>query len=59
MQKKTWLSDRGINTRAAFAQILIDYLTVSPDTSCVFLLHDPEKPLTGGAKKGRPQKILQ
>jgi hypothetical protein len=39
--KKTWLSDRGINTRAASAQVLIDYLTVSPDTSCVFLLHDP------------------
>jgi hypothetical protein len=54
--QKTWLSDRGINTRAASAQVLIDYLTVSPDTSCVFLLHDPETPLTGGAKKGRPKK---
>jgi hypothetical protein len=50
--QKTWLSDRGINTRAASAQVLIDYITVSPDTSCVFLLHDPETPLTGGAKKG-------
>jgi hypothetical protein len=57
--QKTWLSDRGINTRAASAQVLIDYLTVSPDTSCVFLLHDPETPLTGGAKKGRPKKNLQ
>jgi uncharacterized protein YlbG (UPF0298 family) len=54
--QKTWLSDRGINTRAASAQVLIDYLTVSPDTSCAFLLHDPETPLTGGAKKGRPKK---
>jgi hypothetical protein len=54
--QKTWLSYRGINTRAASAQVLIDYLTVSPDTSCVFLLHDPEIPLTGGAKKGRPKK---
>jgi hypothetical protein len=26
--QKTWLSDRGINTRAASAQVLIDYLTV-------------------------------
>jgi hypothetical protein len=25
-------------------------------TSCVFLLHDPETPLTGGTKKGRPKK---
>jgi hypothetical protein len=57
--QKTWLSDRGISTRAASAQVLIDYLTVSPDTSCVFLLHDPETPLNGGAKKGRPKKILQ
>jgi hypothetical protein len=39
--QKTWLSDRDINTRAASAQVLINYLTVSPDTSCVFLLHDP------------------
>jgi hypothetical protein len=54
--QKTWLSDRGINTRAASAQVLIDYLTVSPDTSCVFLLHDPETPLTGGAKKGHLKK---
>jgi hypothetical protein len=55
--QKTWLSDRGINTRAASAQVPIDYLTVSPDTSCVFLLHDPETPLTGGAKKGLPKKF--
>jgi uncharacterized protein YlbG (UPF0298 family) len=57
--QKTWLSDRGINTRAASAQVLIIYLTVSPDTSCVFLLNDPDTPLTGGAKKGRPKKFLQ
>jgi uncharacterized protein (DUF1800 family) len=57
--QKPWLSDRGINTRAASAQVLIDYLTVSPDTSCVFLLHDPEMPLNGGAKKGHPQKKFQ
>jgi hypothetical protein len=56
---KTWLSDRGINTRATSAQVLIDYITVSPGTSCVFLLHDPETPLTGGAKKGLPEKLLQ
>jgi hypothetical protein len=31
--QKTWLSDRGINTKAASAQVLIDYLTVSPDTA--------------------------
>jgi hypothetical protein len=55
--QKTWLSDRGINTKAASTQFLIDYVTVSTDTSCVFLLHDPETPLTSGAKKGRPQKI--
>jgi uncharacterized protein YlbG (UPF0298 family) len=54
-----WLSDRGINTKAASAQVMIDYLTISPDTSCVFLLHDPEMPLTGGAKKGRTKKNLQ
>jgi hypothetical protein len=54
--QKTWLSDRGINTKAASTEVLIDYLTVSPDTSCVFLLHDPEMPLTGGAKKGHPKK---
>jgi hypothetical protein len=54
--QKTWLSDRGINTKAASAQVLVDYLTVSPDTGCVFLLHDPDSPLTGGAKKGRPTK---
>jgi hypothetical protein len=53
---KTRLSDRGINTRAVSAQVLINYLTVSPDTSCVFLLHDPETPLTGGAKIVRPKK---
>jgi hypothetical protein len=55
--QKTWLSDRGINTRAASAQVLLDYITVSPDTSCVFLLHDPETPLTGGAKKGRQKNF--
>jgi hypothetical protein len=52
--QQIWLSYRGINARAASAQVLIDYLTVSPDISCVFLLRDPETPLTGGAKKGRP-----
>jgi hypothetical protein len=56
--QKTWLSDRGINTRAASAQVLIDYLTVFPDTSCVLLLHDPETPLTGGSKKGFPKKTF-
>jgi hypothetical protein len=40
----------------ASAQVLIDYLTVSPDTSCILLLHDPATPLTGGAKEGRPKK---
>jgi hypothetical protein len=55
--QNTWLSDRGINTKATSAQVLIDYLTFSPDTSCVFLLHDPEIHLTGGAKKGHPKKI--
>jgi hypothetical protein len=54
--KNTWLSDRGINTKAASAQVLVDYLTVSPDTSCIFLGHDPDSTLTGGAKKGRPKK---
>jgi hypothetical protein len=54
--QKTWLSDRGINTKAASAQVLVDYLSVSPDTSCVFLLHDPDTYLTGGAKKGMPKK---
>jgi hypothetical protein len=54
--QNTWLSDRGIKTKAASAQVLIDYITVSTDTSCVFLLHDPETPLTGGAKKGLPKK---
>jgi hypothetical protein len=53
---KTWLSDKGINTRAASSQVLIDYLTVSPDPSCLFLLHEPETPQTGGANKGRPKK---
>jgi hypothetical protein len=57
--QQTWLSDRGINARAASAQVLIDYLIFSPDTSCVFLLHDPETHLTGGAKKGCPKKLLQ
>jgi hypothetical protein len=50
--QKTRLSDRGINIKAASTQVLIDPLTVSPDTSCVLLLHNPEMPLTGGAKKG-------
>jgi hypothetical protein len=54
--KNTWLSDRDINTKSVSAQVLVDYLTVSPDTSCVFLLHDPDSTLTGGAKKGRPKK---
>jgi hypothetical protein len=48
--QKTWLSDRGINTKAASAQVLVDYLTVSLDSSCVFLLHDPYSPLTDGAR---------
>jgi hypothetical protein len=54
-----WLSKRGVNTKAASAQVLIDYLTLSPDTSCEFLLHNPEEHLTIGAKKGRPKKHLQ
>jgi hypothetical protein len=57
--QKTWLSDRGINTKTASAQVVIDYITVSPDTSCVFLLHDPAIPLTGGSKKGGPKKTSQ
>jgi hypothetical protein len=44
--QKTWLS----------ARVLVDYLIVSPETSCVFLLHDPGSPSNGGAKKGRPKK---
>jgi uncharacterized protein YlbG (UPF0298 family) len=55
-EKNTWLSDRGINTNAGSAQVFVDYLMVSPDTSCVFLLHYPDSTLTGGAKKGRPKK---
>jgi hypothetical protein len=54
--QKTWLSDRGINTTAVAAQVLVDYLTVSPYSSCVFLLHDPDSPLTDGTKKGRSKK---
>jgi hypothetical protein len=38
------------------AQVLVDYLTVSPDSSCAFLLHDPDSPLTGATEKGRPKK---
>jgi uncharacterized protein YlbG (UPF0298 family) len=53
---KTWLSERGIDTNAASAQVLVDYLAVSPDCSCVFLLHDPDSALMGGAKKDRPKK---
>jgi hypothetical protein len=40
--QKTWLSYRGINTKAVSAQILVEYLTVSPDTSCLFLIRDPD-----------------
>jgi uncharacterized protein YlbG (UPF0298 family) len=54
--KKTLLSERGIDTKAASAQVLVDYLTVSPDCSCVFLLDDPDSALMDGAKKGRPKK---
>jgi hypothetical protein len=46
-----------INTKAASAQVLLDYLTVSPDTCCVFLLYDPDSTLTGGTKKSRPKKF--
>jgi hypothetical protein len=28
--QKTWLSDRGINAKSASAQVLVDYLIVSP-----------------------------
>jgi hypothetical protein len=51
--KKIWISDRGITTRAASAQVLIDCLTVSPGTSCVFLLHDPETPCFPGQAVGK------
>jgi hypothetical protein len=54
--KKMWLSERGIDTKAASAQVLVDYLRVSPDCSCVFLFHDQDPALTGGAKKCRPKK---
>jgi hypothetical protein len=47
--KKTRLSERGIETKAVSAQVLVDYLTVSPDCSYVILLHDPNSALTGGA----------
>jgi hypothetical protein len=57
--QKTWLSDRGINAKAASAQVLIDCVTVSHDTSCIFLLHDPSTPLTGGTNKGHPEKCVQ
>jgi hypothetical protein len=56
--KKTWLSDRSIDTSSSSAQVLVDSLSVSQDTKCVFLLHDPYSPLTGGSKKGRPKKSL-
>jgi uncharacterized protein YlbG (UPF0298 family) len=46
--KKTWLLERGIDMKAASAQVLVDYLTVSPDCSCVFLLHDSYSALAGG-----------
>jgi hypothetical protein len=54
--KKMLISERVINTKAASAQVLVDYLTVSPDCSCVFLLHDPDSALMGGTKKCRPKK---
>jgi hypothetical protein len=38
--QRNWLSDRGINTKAASAQVLIAYITVSPYTTCVFLIYD-------------------
>jgi hypothetical protein len=34
--KKMWLSERGIDTKAASAKVLVEYLTVSPDCSCFF-----------------------
>jgi uncharacterized protein (DUF1800 family) len=57
--QKTWLSDMGISTKAAPAQVLVDYLTVSLDSSCVLFLHVPESPFTGSAKKGRPKKSFR
>jgi hypothetical protein len=57
--QQTWLSDRGINTKATSAQVFIDYLTVSTGTSFILFLHDPETSLTGGAKKGRHKNYLQ
>jgi hypothetical protein len=54
--QKTWLPDRGFNTKATSAQVLVDYLMVSPDSSFAFLLRSPGMPLAGGAKTGRPKK---
>jgi hypothetical protein len=55
-RQKTWLSDRGIKTKAASAHVLVNYSTVSPYSSCVFLLHIPDSPLTDGVKKSSPKK---
>jgi hypothetical protein len=57
--QKTWLSDRYINTKAASVQVLIDYLSVYPDTSCILLIHVPDSSLTGGAKKCHSKNIHQ
>jgi hypothetical protein len=35
--QKTWHSDRGINTKAASAQVLVDYVTVSPGAYSCFM----------------------
>jgi hypothetical protein len=54
--QKAWLSNRGINTKTASAQVLVDYLSVSLNNSCVFLLHEPDSTLTGSTKKVKPKK---
>jgi hypothetical protein len=46
---------------------MIDYFMVSPDASLIPLLHDPDMPLTGGAKmanevlsnEGYPKRFQQ
>jgi hypothetical protein len=40
----------------AFTQVLTDYLDVSLDTICLFLLHEPDSPLNRGTRIGRPKK---
>jgi hypothetical protein len=35
--------------------VLLDYMTVPSDCSCIFLLHDPDSALIGGTKKVMPK----